>query len=319
MSNSKWVYALGLATVLGATVVLAEPGQGACEQHPDAPFCGGDGGNGGGNGGGSNTNKNKTVNTNENSNEANSSSNAAAAALSSSNSNSSSSASGGSSRVDVGIETGGASSRSDSSAQGGAGGAGGSATSYGSSAVSGPSTSRVGNTTAEVGNTTANSGNNETAQDVNVDASDNSVLIYEGDDVAAASAAAVFAQQCQTGMSGQVEGGGFSVVNSDAFCDNVRAAQFMLAAYQWEMKNGSAECVDIEYGYTSPEGQDVVVETLQETCLNEKAKEYLDSYHYHVEEATDLVRETAALSWLDRAAGMLTRPIALVAVLILLL
>jgi hypothetical protein len=121
-------------------------------------------------------------------------------------------------------------------------------------------------------------------------------------------------------MSGQVEGGGFSVVNSDAFCDHVKAAQFMLAAYEWEMENAGTECHAVEYGYTTPEGQDHVVETFQEVCeLPGKAAEYLDAYHYHVEEATDLVQDTATLSLVDRIAGMLVRPVALVAVLILLI
>ena len=319
--KSNYIYAAALALVLGATGALAAPGDGACEQHPNAPFCQG---GGGGDGGGSNTNTNQQqqgqqqgqVSINVNQNESSSTSDSNAASRSNSDSRSNSSSTGGSVRNDVGIRTGPTNSSSNSSARGGDGG---DARAYGGAAYAGPSTSEVGDTTAQVGNVRSNSGNNDTAQDVNVDASDSSVLIYEGNDVAAASAASVFAQQCQTGMSGQLEGGGFSVVNSDAFCDNVRAAQFMLSAYNWELKNGNATCADIEYGYTTPEGEDTVVESLQEVCINEQAEEYLESYRYHVDTATDLVRTTEYLSWADRAAGMLTRPAFLIGMLIFLL
>ena len=54
--------ALALVLGLGTTYALAAPGDGACEQHPDAPFCGGGGGSGGGDGGGSNTNDNTNTN-----------------------------------------------------------------------------------------------------------------------------------------------------------------------------------------------------------------------------------------------------------------
>jgi len=109
-----------------------------------------------------------------------------------------------------------------------------------------------------------------------------------------------------------LEGGGFSVVNSDAFCDNIQAAQLMQAAYFWELEYGNATCTD-EASIDHGDG------ALADLCINEQAELYLEAYHYHVDEATELVRSTAYVAWTDRVAGMLMRPMAVIGVLILLL
>jgi len=316
--KSNCIYAAALALVLGATGALAAPGDGACEQHPNAPFCQG---GGGGDGGGSNTNTNQQqqgqqqgqVSINVNQNESSSTSDSNAASRSNSDSRSNSSSTGGSVRNDVGIRTGPTNSSSNSSARGGDGG---DARAYGGAAYAGPSTSEVGDTKAKVGDTTAKVGDTQTG-DIDIEGDDYSYS-YKND-YAAASAANVFAGECQSGASGQVEAGGFAVVNPDQFCQHVKAARVMLDAYNWELKNGKAECVDVEYGYTSAEGEDTIVESLQDVCLNEKATEYLESYHYHVEAADSLVENTATVGFIDTVTGYLVRPIAVIAVLILLL
>ena len=149
-------------------------------------------------------------------------------------------------------------------------------------------------------------------QGVAVDASEENTLIYKGDEHAASSAAAVFAEQCQTGMAGQVMEGGFSVINSDQFCDYIKAANVSMLAYEWEMEYGAAVCAD-------PMVDDWPAEGYADTCMNEKAQEYLNMYHENTDNALALVQRTEAFGWMDRIFGQLVRPLAVVAALILLI
>lgn len=128
----------------------------------------------------------------------------------------------------------------------------------------------------------------------------------------AASAASVFAEQCQTGMSGQLEDGGFSVINSDQFCDYIKAAQLAQTAYLWELDHGSAEC-------SEPMADGWVDGGYSDTCVNEKAQKYLADYRQNVDHALALVDYTEPMGWMDRIAGQLIRPIAVVAMLIFLI
>lgn len=316
---NKFIYALATTLVLGTTVALANPGgegnNTGCngQGNPNSP-CEGGGGNGGA---GSNSNQgqlqgqlqgqaqqqsntNVGINTNENNSSATAGANSAS--VSGANSHSSSNASGGSVRNSVGISVGGPRSSSSASV--------GDTTASGGSATGGSARSRV-------GDTTASSGGN--SQGIEIDNSESNTLIYEGDDYAASSAAAVFANECQSGMSGQVEEGGFSVINPDQFCQHVKAARIALQAYNWELMNGTFTCTDVEYGYVTPEGQDKVVETLQEVCYSEKAMEYLASYRHHTDEAIDLVSATEEVGLIDAFFGYLVRPTAVIAALILLI
>ena len=296
---NKFIYALATVLVLGTTGALAGngngPGQGDGSCVGNCPQTG--------TGGGTNEQsqeqtqgqRQSSTNVNRNTNSAD----AASLSVSGSTSGASSNATGGSVRNHVGVKTGPTTSSSTSSAEGGAGG---NARAYGG-------TGGVG-----VGGSASNGGNS--TGDIEIEGD---TFINEGDDVAASSAASVFAGECQSGMSGQVESGGFAVVNPDQFCQSVKAARVALQAYEWELQNGSSTCVDVEYGYVTPEGQDVVVGALQEVCVNEKANEYLAEYRHHTDEAIDLVRSTETVGFFDTVAGYLVRPVALISVLILLL
>ena len=194
----------------------------------------------------------------------------------------------------------------------GLGGKGGDASSRSSSSSESYSEGSNSESYSRTGDARSSSGGNETSQGVEIDARDQSVLIYEDAENPVNSAAAVFAQQCQTGLSGQVANGGFSVINSDQFCDYVKAAQLAQAAYHWEMAYGSATCAD-EASIDHGEG------AYADLCVNEKAMEYLDDYRMNVDHAMALVDYTEATGWIDRVFGQLIRPIAVVAGLILLL
>ena len=159
------------------------------------------------------------------------------------------------------------------------------------------------------GQTQESSNTNSATQGILV--SDSSSIKYDNEN-SAASAASIYAQQCQSGLSGQVMDGGFSVINSDQFCDYINAAQVAMDAYYWELNNGPVVCSDIMSGSW-------VDGAYTDMCMSTKAQEYLDEYHENVDNALMLVQRTEAVGWVDRIAGQLIRPIALIAILILIL
>lgn len=146
-------------------------------------------------------------------------------------------------------------------------------------------------------------------------------ITIDGDDYdpVANTAAAVYAQTCQTGGSGQVEAGGFGVVNTDPLCDYYKTAAIMYAAYERELANGAAgQCTTVENGQVR-DGDAIIIEW-QEVCeLPGMAQEYLDAYYKNMHSALDLVDDTEALAKADRMAGFSIRPIAVLAALVFLL
>jgi hypothetical protein len=323
MNTSISIYALALSLVLGSTLALGSPGSGSCQQHPNAPYCGGGGDDGSGEGNGSQEQDQEQsqgqaqsatahqgqlqgqVSSNENTNTNVAGAIAGSASSSDSDSRSSSSANGGSNRNTVGIKTGGASSGSTSSASGGQGGSGGAGGVAASKATGG-------NSVAVGGKSEASSGGN--TQDLTVEGdtlTDNSVLIYEDEQAASASAASVFAGYCQTGASGQIAAGGFSVVNPEAFCNNVRMAAVYQEAYAWELRHGSIQCASEASG-------EWVDDQLADACVNEQAVAYYKLYTYHLDAAHDVLTSTDGVAKVDAWAGYLIRPAALIALLFLL-
>jgi hypothetical protein len=282
---------LALLAVL-AVPVMADPGGNACNIHPDAPFCGGGEGGGGTNGEPTGANTNENSNTNSSEAESNSSSDSE----SSSNASSGSYAGGGSVRNSNDISTRGGDASStasggDASASGGTGGVG------------------IG---GQGGEASASSGGN--TQDISVEGdslTDNSVLIYEDAKNTASSAASVFAGYCQTGASGQIGAGGFSVVNPEAFCNNVRMAGVYQEAYMWELSHGKLTCSETA-------GSDWVDNQYADTCVNEQAATYYKLYNWHLDEAHELLESTKGVAKVDAYAGYLIRPAALIALLFLL-
>jgi hypothetical protein len=244
------ITAVALATVLGTTYALAQPGSGSCNQHPDAPYCQG-GGDGGSNGGSNNENTST------------------------------------SNGVGVGIGIGSAESSSDSSSNSNASGG---SVSNRNSVQGGRSSASAG---ASIGNTTASGGDatgGKSEAAVAVDNTDNSSYSYK-EETAVASAASVFAGYCQTGMSGSVEAGGFSVVNPEAFCNNIRMAAVYQEAYAWEIAHDKPE----------------------------QAEVYYEKYTGHLQDAHELLEATDGVATVDSFFGYLIRPIAVVAAVILLL
>jgi hypothetical protein len=320
MKTTTLMYAIALSLILGSTYAFGDPGgegnntncngQGnpnsPCEPSGGNGGGGGNGGNGGSGGSGGNQEQTQTQEiTNEVYQgtyvgvESDSNSNSE----SSSNSSSNSSASGGSVRNSNNLQGGRSGARSTASGGNATGGDGGDARATGG-------TSRVGDTTAvsEGGKSEASSGGNTQDSEITVEGdTDNSVLIYE-DEPTAASAASVFAGYCQTGASAQMQSGGFSVVNPELFCNHIRIAAVMQEAYIWEMKYGVAQCATAEDG----------IGEFSDVCMNETAQVYYNLYNENLMEANALLDTTQIVGTADAIAGYLIRPLAILALLLLL-
>ena len=190
---------------------------------------------------------------------------------------------------------------------------GGSSSAGGGSANSnsstGASTATIGNvSTISEGGQGGHSGDSNAASDSGDHTS--TVSFKEDNDYPSAQAATVFAGYCQGGMSGQLEEGGFTVINNDQFCDYIRLAAVMREAYEWEMQHGSAHCADtMSVQHSDKEYADL--------CINEKAMEHLEKYRWNLNQAYLLVRKTKHTALLDRWGGQLIRPVALILAMIL--
>ena len=301
----KIIYAVAATLILGVTYAAADPGgegnNTGCngQGNPNSP-CEPSNGNGG-NGGSSEVNNNVS-----------SESTAVAGAISGSYSNSdSTSISGGGSAVsNVGVTTGGATSGSTSSATGGSGGH--------ASASGGNSTANSGDSSAA----SSNEGNTVQLEaqyadgDTEVSVQDNSSVSfsqeYEG---SAGSAATVFAGYCQTGGSGQTVAGGFSVVNPEQFCNHIRMAAVFKEAYEHEIHK---QCHQIDVGFTDRGGEEQITATKVVCGDMEQASEYLALYKENLAEANNMLDTTEAVAKVDAVAGYLVRPLAILALLLLL-
>jgi hypothetical protein len=302
---TKFIYGLALATIMGSTYAFSAPGDGSCRQHPDAPYCQGDGEGGvGGNGGSAQQGQQQQQGQaqgqqQELNNEVSQRTDVRSQSDSDSNSESRSDASSNSSAT-------GGSVRNDNSVQGGR--TDSSATASGGNATGGEGGDSRVDTRVDTKVSTVNEGNDS---DITVEGdTDNSSYSYK-EETAASSAASVFAGYCQSGTSGQIEAGGFSVVNPEAFCNNIRMAAVYQEAYAWELAHGKVTCSD-EAGTVWVEDQ------YADTCVNEQAAEYYTLYTGHLEDAHELLVNTDAVATVDAVAGYLMRPLAIIALLLLL-
>jgi hypothetical protein len=303
---TKSIYALAIALVLGTTGALAG-GNNQDHTCQGGHNCNVEGGGG----------PNENTNTNEN----NSSANAGAIAGSSSDSTATGIGVGGSSVVGVAVKTGPTVSGSQSNATGGQGGTGGSSVANGgdsvafggssrSSSYTGDSESSVGDVTSSSGDSSASSSSGGNEQNLGISIRGDSVT-YED---SASRAATVYAQVCQSGGSAQAKAGGFSVVNSEPLCEHLKMAAVMREAYVWELHNGSAVCQDMMDGTKVGTGDEY-----SDTCFNEKAVKYYNSYHEHMKDAMLLMDKTEEAGLVDKFAGYMVRPMALIGALIWLL
>ena len=318
---NKTVYGIAMALVLGTTAAFA-----GGNNNTGGDSCRGNCPQEGGSGGSVDVSQGQhqesfNANQNTNSNQATS----GAIAGSSSDSTSTGVGIGGGASVGVAVETGPTVSGSISNAEGGAGGAGGKSysTSIAAGGAGGDSYSgaysegsnagaSVGDVTSSSGPSTAlaNNGGNSTG-DVTVE--DNSSVMYRNEyDYKVNTAASLFTQVCQNGMSGQGSDFGFSIVNSDAFCDNLQLADVMREAFHWEMQYGTVQCAD-DMSHTWVDNQ------YEDHCVSERAIRYYEKMHYHLEEAMDLVESTEEVALVDRFTSFMARPIAIIGALIWLL
>ena len=322
---NKLITLMAGALILVPTLVLASPGDDGCVGNcPN---------NGGGNGpvdvsqqqqqGQLQGQSQESFNANLNKNYNDSNASADSSSQSSSDSNAIGVGVGGGATVDVAVDTGPTSSRSKSNAEGGAGGDGGDATAYGGAAGDGGdaySGSYSSGGDASVGDTVASSTGgasdasvgDTTTGDVNsaVSISDNSSYSVNYEE-AAARAATVYSEVCMNGGSAQMQAGGFGVNNQDVVCEHLKVAAVMREAYQWEMQHGSAVCQPIM------SGQEVGVgDVYSDTCMSEKAIFYYKAYSEHMVEALQAMEAYEEAGLMDKIAGALVRPLALIGALI---
>ena len=170
---------------------------------------------------------------------------------------------------------------------------GGTATSHSGAYSGSDSTSSVGDTLSQSKSASgAISGGNEVGQDVSVDASDQSVTdISYNNDYPVSTAASLFTQVCQQGVSGQSDDWGASAVFSDPLCDEIKVAQFYWIAHLNEHEHGNVE----------------------------QADKFKAMYVAQMESIETMMDVTDELGIVDRIAGFLLKPTAIIALLVFLL
>ena len=125
----------------------------------------------------------------------------------------------------------------------------------------------------------------------------------------ASSAASVFAGYCSSGASGQLTGGGFSVSNSEQFCDYLRLADIMWQAYQRETADCRCE------GVCTFE-----LASVEMICVNgEESQKFLAAYRENIWAAHDLLQTTEATAKVGRIAGQVITPMSLLLAVAMLL
>ena len=142
------------------------------------------------------------------------------------------------------------------------------------------------------------------------DASGGSVAFSNIETKSAASAASVYSQVCQLGGSAQGIVGGFSISNADVLCDHLKVASAMQAAYEYELR--TCHCV----GICTLEEASVAQECTGNDAM---ADVYLAAYHDNMSSAVSIMEGTHHVGLMDKIAGALVRPLALLGVLIWLL
>jgi hypothetical protein len=144
---------------------------------------------------------------------------------------------------------------------------------------------------------------------------DNSVTTTNTDnstdyDYAASSAASVFAGYCQSGASAQISGGGFSVVNTDAFCEMIRLKDEM-----WEDAQREKCSVPICEGICTDK-----IATVELRCgEGSNYALYMERYHWASNESFLLIERTKEVALFDRFVGYLMKGLAIVGGAIILL
>ncbi len=151
-----------------------------------------------------------------------------------------------------------------------------------------------------------------------------------------AMAAAIFAGQCQRGLSGSLEEGGFSILDARQFCDLIE-----MANVNWQAHLRSMDCrpkdidvpvcrADCEPGTAVwKDGMPVPACTARctkneasvqynpPTCkMTPEAQHYLELYHKNLADAQDLIDDTNFTGKVDRVGSQLFKPVAILLALI---
>jgi hypothetical protein len=167
------------------------------------------------------------------------------------------------------------------------------------SASGGESTSSA---TASGGTSTATGG-------VSGDSTNEITIGGDNHEMVANSAASIFAGYCQTGSSGQIDKGGFSVLQTEQFCNYLRLANVMYQAYERELSHCS--CVGV---CTRAEAS-----VRMECAESGQADKFLEAYYENLWDAQSLVQSSEGTAKLDRWSKHLSTPMALIGALIWLL
>ncbi len=89
-------------------------------------------------------------------------------------------------------------------------------------------------------------------------------------------------------------------------------AAFYQNAYLWELQHGSVVCAE-PMSFSWPQGQ------FEDHCVSDKAIEYYQLWHESIDDATLLMDKTEEAGLVDKFAGYLARPMAIIGALVWLL
>lgn len=148
-------------------------------------------------------------------------------------------------------------------------------------------------------------------------ASVEAISFSEDNDYSASSAASIYASKCSSGFSGQIREGGIGSSNTDQFCYLLDMALVNWQAYQRELKSVRAEnCEAVTAEITCPAPG--YVDCQVKACPSPLADKYLARYHQNLDDAQQIIDAGQEVSIADRVAGLLIKPLSILAGLILL-
>lgn len=148
-------------------------------------------------------------------------------------------------------------------------------------------------------------------------ASVGNISFSEDNDYSASSAASIYASKCSSGFSGQTREGGIGSSNTDQFCYLLDMALVNWQAYQRELTSVRPEnCETVTAEVTCPaEGY---VDCQVKACPSPHAEKYLARYHQNLDDAQQIIDAGQEVSIADRVAGLLIKPLSILAGLLLL-
>ena len=163
---------------------------------------------------------------------------------------------------------------------------------------------------SSVGNLSATGGKSSSAAGDSQSSIGSITVSGDSNDYSASSAADVYTNICQSGMSGQTRSGGFGASSPDQFCKYIDMANAAWLAHERAKKNPDS-CKTITATVTCDEPGHMLCEI--EQCQSDAADKHLAMYHDNLERANKLLVTAEQPALWDRVAGFLIKPLALVA------